>query len=151
MGEKFFVLIIPEGVDYSALRLAREPDGSITFDTAVLARVAESSGIDPENLDEDGISALLKAWYVHHRQRGGATDPVQEELLEEIKHEDSDVVIAALDATGMSARGLARLILVDERTMRRWISGESPVPGPAVALFTLLAKHPELAKDLPAP
>lgn len=148
MGERFFVLVIPEGVDYSALRLAREPDGSITFDTAVLARVAEASGIDPETLDEDAISALLKAWYVHHCQRGGAPDPVQEGLLEEVKHEDSDVVIAALDATGVSARGLARTILVDERTMRRWIAGDSPVPGPALVLFRILTKHPELLREI---
>ena len=40
---------------------------------------------------------------------------------------------------------LARRLLVDSRTVRRWISGEREIPGPAIAAIELLLKHPEEA------
>jgi DNA-binding transcriptional regulator YiaG len=55
---------------------------------------------------------------------------------------NAQLIRAAMSATGQSARGLARLIGVDERTMRRWLADESPVPGPALALFRILRAEP---------
>lgn len=43
---------------------------------------------------------------------------------------------SARKALGLSAAGLARLVRVAEgRTVRRWESGESEVPGPVSALL----------------
>ena len=35
---------------------------------------------------------------------------------------------AAPKALGLSGRGLARLLDVNEKTFRRWLSGEVPIP-----------------------
>src|SRR5689334_8446856 len=42
---------------------------------------------------------------------------------------DRDLLAAAIKRSGLSARAFARDVLWrDERTIRRWLSGESPVP-----------------------
>ena len=42
---------------------------------------------------------------------------------------DRELVEQAIKRSGLSARAFARDVLWrDERTVRRWISGESPVP-----------------------
>ncbi len=43
------------------------------------------------------------------------------------------------EAVGLSSRGLARLLRVDNRTLRRWRRGTTPNPGHLVALFDLAA------------
>lgn len=42
---------------------------------------------------------------------------------------DNDELRAALARNDWSQRGFARELRVDERTVRKWVSGESPVPG----------------------
>jgi len=39
-----------------------------------------------------------------------------------------DALGAAPAALGLSGRGLARLLDVNEKTYRRWVSGEWPIP-----------------------
>lgn len=40
-----------------------------------------------------------------------------------------DLLRAAIEASGLSARQYAVTVLLrDERTVRRWLSGESPIP-----------------------
>jgi hypothetical protein len=42
---------------------------------------------------------------------------------------DRDLLALAIERSGLSARAFARDVLWrDERTVRRWLSGESPVP-----------------------
>lgn len=84
-------LRIPDGLTYADLKLQRDPDGSVSFDAAVLTRVCEASGIDAARFgaDEDALAALLTAWYRAHRAAGGAPDPVQEDLLAEVAAEDA--------------------------------------------------------------
>jgi hypothetical protein len=42
---------------------------------------------------------------------------------------DPDLLAAAIKASGLSARKFAELVLVrDERTVRRWLAGDSPIP-----------------------
>jgi hypothetical protein len=42
---------------------------------------------------------------------------------------DRDLLALAIERAGLSARAFARNVLWrDERTVRRWLSGESPVP-----------------------
>lgn len=55
------------------------------------------------------------------------------------------VINAAMEATGLSARGLSRVIGVDERTMRRWQAGDREMPEPVVRLLRLLTVSPENA------
>lgn len=55
----------------------------------------------------------------------------------------ADLIATAMSATGLSARSLARVIGVDERTMRRWLAGDVPMPGPAIALMRILSAAPE--------
>lgn len=40
---------------------------------------------------------------------------------------------AAIEASGLSARRFAvEILLRDERTVRRWLAGDSPIPEPVV-------------------
>ena len=42
---------------------------------------------------------------------------------------DPELLDAAIKASGLSARKFAELVLVrDERTIRRWLAGDSPIP-----------------------
>ena len=50
-----------------------------------------------------------------------------------------------LDYLGLSQRGAARVLHIDERTMRRYCSGQYPVP--EVVWLALLGLKPKKAKD----
>lgn len=53
---------------------------------------------------------------------------------------DVDRLRAAIKASGLSARQYAKTVLLrEERTCRRWLSGESPIPK---AVLVFLAKSP---------
>ena len=42
---------------------------------------------------------------------------------------DAELIRAAIDASGLSARRFAVEVLIrDERTIRRWLAGDSPLP-----------------------
>jgi len=48
----------------------------------------------------------------------------------------ADLLRRAIEASGLSARRFAREILLrDERTVRRWLAGDSPIPEPAIAFL----------------
>ena len=53
---------------------------------------------------------------------------------------------ALLETLGLSQLAAARLMLVDARTVRRWVSGERDIPGPAVAFLRLLEASPAARK-----
>ena len=56
-----------------------------------------------------------------------------------------------MEAAELSSRGLARLLHVDNRMLRRWRkNGTQPDPGHLVALFTLAAEMGLLHILLPA-
>lgn len=55
-----------------------------------------------------------------------------------------------MEAAELSSRGLARLLRVDNRMLRRWRKGTKPDPGHLVALFTLAAEMGLLHILLPA-
>jgi hypothetical protein len=80
---------IPADLDFADLRLARDPDGAVSFDTAPLITICEASGVGSELMqDEENVSALITAWYAEHLRRGGAQDPVQEDLIAETRAEE---------------------------------------------------------------
>lgn len=57
---------------------------------------------------------------------------------------------AALDATGFSQLAFAATIKVNDRTVRRWASGESEVPTAIAMLLNLMIKTNTTAKGLKA-
>jgi hypothetical protein len=88
---KSLTIIIPDDLEFSALQLARDPDGMVSFDWTPIARICEASGVDVaifRDSPEDNVAGLIMAWYVEHRQRGGTPDPVQEDLIAEARIED---------------------------------------------------------------
>ncbi len=82
---------IPEDLDFSALKLARDPVTlDISFDWRPIEAICALSGIDPavfRESHEDNLATLLQAWYVEHLARGGAPDPVEEQILAEVQAE----------------------------------------------------------------
>jgi Predicted transcriptional regulator len=61
---------------------------------------------------------------------------------------DPELIAATIEATGLSARSLARFIGVNERTCRRWLDGSQPMTGPARLLCRALAMEPSLVLAL---
>ena len=55
-----------------------------------------------------------------------------------------------MEAAELSSRGLARLLRVDNRMLRRWRKGTRPDPGHLIALFNLAAGMGLLHILLPA-
>lgn len=53
-----------------------------------------------------------------------------------------DALRAAPKALGLSGRGLARLLDVNEKTFRRWLTGEVPIPRSVeIAVGAMLAGY----------
>ena len=47
------------------------------------------------------------------------------------------LLVAAIEASGLSAREYAVTVLLrDERTVRRWLAGDSPIPDPVIRFLT---------------
>lgn len=83
-------LTVPAGLRFSDLALAREPDGSVSFDAAILRRVADKNGLSIDTTaltQETTISTLIVDWYGAHTRAGGARDPVAEDLIAEARAE----------------------------------------------------------------
>jgi len=54
-----------------------------------------------------------------------------------------------VDRFGTSQRGLAQQLGVNERTVRHWIAGDSPIPRSIEILIDLLAKQKDVAETNP--
>lgn len=59
-----------------------------------------------------------------------------------------DLLQAAIDASGHSARAFASVLAVDERTVRRWLAEDRGIPGPVVQLCRLIVHDPSLVDIL---
>lgn len=83
---------IPEGLDFAALRLSRDPQtGAVDFDAAPIRAICEASGLDMQlftDAPEDNFAGLISAWYAEHLARGGARDACMDELIAEATAED---------------------------------------------------------------
>ena len=91
MRQQAVRVAIPDDLDFSDLRLSRDPDGAVSFDWGVVERICEASGIDPammRDAPEDNVAGLLMGWYQAHRNGGGQPDPVAEDLIGETAIED---------------------------------------------------------------
>ena len=83
---------IPSELTISDLKLAREADGSVSFDVGVIARIEAASALPEGHFmrqPEDAIAALLTAWYRSHLRSGGAPDPVWSDLIGEVEAENA--------------------------------------------------------------
>lgn len=48
----------------------------------------------------------------------------------------AELLAKRIEASGLSARRFAREVLLrDERTVRRWLAGDSPIPEPVMAFL----------------
>lgn len=87
-----YQVTIPDGLKFSDLYLSRNSaTGAIEFDWEPIEKICRASGIDIRLLKEqheDNVAGLITAWYFEHRKLGGEMDPVQEELIAEIRIED---------------------------------------------------------------
>lgn len=82
---KTIPITIPADVDFSDLRLARDPvSGDISFEGDIVQSICENNELP---FQVDAINALLVAWYAHHRRDGGALDPVMEQIIAEVEAE----------------------------------------------------------------
>ena len=89
---KMFAVTIPADVQIADLQLARDPDGTVSFDWTPIELICAASGIDIAFLrdqPEDNLAELLTAWYRHHLAAGGVPDPVYAELIGEVAAEDA--------------------------------------------------------------
>ena len=92
MQQQLTRLAIPDDIEFATLRLARDADGAVSFDWSVIERICQASGMPVELLregPEDNVAGLLIGWYCAHLERGGAADPVAEDLLAEVRAEDA--------------------------------------------------------------
>jgi DNA-binding transcriptional regulator YiaG len=56
---------------------------------------------------------------------------------------------AALDRIGLSQRGGARFLEIDERTMRKWIAGEARIPEATAKLLRVMIRLKLAPEDVP--
>ncbi|MBP7657197.1 MAG: hypothetical protein KA742_11720 [Pseudoxanthomonas sp.] len=92
MQQQLTRIAIPDDIEFADLRMAREPDGSVSFDWSVIERICNTSGLPVELLrdaPEENVVGLIQSWYEIHRQHGGAPDPVIEDLAAEAAAEDA--------------------------------------------------------------
>jgi hypothetical protein len=83
---------IPDGVEFSDLKIARDTDGRVSFDWTPIERICEASGIDVSIMregPEDNVCSLIIAWYESHLAHGGDPDPVAQDIINEAIAEDS--------------------------------------------------------------
>jgi len=82
---------IPSNLNFGKLNLSRDPvTGDIEFDAAAIRNICDDNNI---TMTEDTITAIMVAWYRHHRQAGGEADTVMERLLAEMDAEAVGVEI----------------------------------------------------------
>jgi hypothetical protein len=77
---------MPENQRFSLRELMQHSStgGNLEFDWSLIEDICAASGMDmAEFLDtrEHDASALIHQWYAEHRGRGGAPDPVMEDIL----------------------------------------------------------------------
>lgn len=85
-------IVIPANMAFSDLKLARDTDGSVSFDWAPIERICAASGLDVGLLrdrSEDALAEVLTVWYRQHLAAGGAPDQVYADLISEVQAEDA--------------------------------------------------------------
>jgi hypothetical protein len=86
---------IPDDVTFDDLDLAYDPSAdAISMDGAVLARVLEANGLDPDTImhDQQHQCRLLMSWYEAHLAAGGERDTIMD-----LFSADSELAIGEVD------------------------------------------------------
>ena len=82
---------IPEGIEFAELRLSRDmANGLVRFEMAPIKAICRASALDPCEVVHGPrplVGLLIALWYAAHLERGGVPDPVQEDLMEEVRLE----------------------------------------------------------------
>ena len=92
MQQQLTRLAIPDDIEFTTLRLARDADGAVSFDWSVIERICRANNLPVELLregPEDNVAGMQIGWYSAHRNAGGAHDPVAEDLLADVQAEDA--------------------------------------------------------------
>lgn len=90
--KKMTTIAIPTGLKFSDLRLARDPSGDVSFDTSVIERIEQASGLPAGFFlasPEDALGELIIQWYRMHLSDGGAPDATADDLIAEARAEDA--------------------------------------------------------------
>jgi hypothetical protein len=61
--------------------------------------------------------------------------------------DERQLLAYGIEVSGLSARKFAKLIGVDERTVRYWLADERGIPGPVRMLCALLVADPTIVVD----
>ena len=91
MNKKLLQISIPDDVRFADLKLRRHKNGDLSFDWSPILKICQASGIDPGLMKtgpEENVSGLVVAWYVAHRDDGGAPDQAAEEIMREVLAEE---------------------------------------------------------------
>lgn len=86
------------GIDFAELKLARDADGAVSFDTAVIERIEQANGLPAGYFmqqPEDALAQLLVTWYRLHLAAGGQPDPVAADLFAEAELEQARGVVVS--------------------------------------------------------
>lgn len=92
MAAQTLRITIPENLRFADLRLRREGNGALSFETAPLEQIAAASGDAAAALmqsGDDGLATIITAWYHAARARGEPADPVAEDIAAEVAAEDA--------------------------------------------------------------
>ena len=92
MAQQLTRITIPDDVGFSDLRLARDSDGMVSFDWTPIERICAASGVEVALLrdgPEANVAGLVVRWYEAHLDAGGEIDPIAEDLLAEVRAEDT--------------------------------------------------------------
>lgn len=83
-------ITIPDDLRFADLNMTRLPLGGVKFDWEPIERICEASGIDISvfrDSHEDNLGGLITEWYLAARENGEPADPVQEQIIAEVRSE----------------------------------------------------------------
>jgi hypothetical protein len=92
MHQQLVNISIPDDLEFSELRLARDADGDVSFEWPVIETICKHNKLPIELFSEepeDNVCQLIVFWYQSHKQHGGIDDPVAEDLLRELAAEEA--------------------------------------------------------------
>lgn len=97
--EKQILIIIPENVQFSDLKLTLSNEGAVSFCWWPIEEICKANGIDAaifKDAPEQVVSNFIQGWYNSHILNGGTPDPVCESFIFEVFAEKRAGMAASL-------------------------------------------------------